>query len=92
MANKKTNNNKKISKKEEVKVEKVKKKENKVEEKKLLSDKKIAILYVICALCWVASAILEYVGNKKISYLDICISVILIILAVVYFRKSKINK
>lgn len=79
MANKKSV--KKVeNKKEEVKVEKI--------EKKLLTNFRIAVLYTICALCWIASGTLEYSANKKIPYLDICVSIILIILAIVYFRKN----
>lgn len=79
MANKKSV--KKVeNKKEEVKVEK--------REKKILTNFRIAVLYTICALCWIASGTLEYSANKKIPYLDICVSIILIILAIVYFRKN----
>lgn len=96
---KKTNTTKKTTKKapvkketvvkEEVKVEKVEKKE---EERKLLSDFKIAVLYSICALCWLLSGILEYVASKKVPYLDIVITIILVVLALVYFKKDKKNK
>ncbi len=82
MANKKSV--KKVeNKKEEVKVEKVK-----TEDKRILTNFRIAVLYTICALCWIASGTLEYSANKKIPYLDICVSIILIILAIVYFRKN----
>ena len=90
MANKK--NTKKTAKKELVKKEVVKTEKVKLEkkeERKLLSDKNIAILYLVCALCWLVSGIFEYIGNKKIPYLDIIITVLLIVFSIIYFKKHK---
>ena len=91
MANKKSTKKAEV-KKQTKKVVKEEVKEVKKEEKKLLSDLKIAILYIVCALCWLISGILEYVASKKIPYLDIVITIVLVVLAVVYFKKDKKNK
>ena len=83
--------NKVTTKKEVVKVEKVEK-EEKTENQKLLTDLRIAVLYTICAGCWLLSGILEYISSKKISYVDYIITIVLAALAVVYFRKNNKNK
>ena len=77
---------------EKVEVTKVRKEEVKSTPKRILSDFKIAVLYSLCALCWIVSGILEYTANKKVPYLDICISIALIVFACVYFKKDKDSK
>lgn len=62
--------------------------------KKKVNYKLLGILYIVCALCWIASAILNYNfdSNRYLYILDFVISFVWIVLAIIYFRKAKKEK
>ena len=78
------------------KVKKVSKKENVKETKKewKMNYKLIAILYLLCAFCWLATGILNivYDGEKILYILNFALTAVWIYLAIVYFRKDKESK
>ena len=81
--------------KEKVKVEKVNKKEKKEETKKdwKMNYKLIAILYLLCAFCWLVSGVLNviYDGEQILYILDFALTAVWLYLALVYIRKDKEN-
>ena len=90
MSKKKKNNIKKPVKKEVVEVKDEEKKEVKTEPAKLLSDKTIAILYVVCAVIWLVSGILDFIASEILKgSVSFGIAVVLALLSVVYFRRLK---
>lgn len=80
---------KKETKKTKTKVVKV---EQKQESKRLLNDKAVAVTYMICAVLWLGSGILDIVAGGKKWIIDFVITALLILLGIVYFIKAKKSK
>ena len=65
--------------------------QEKKESKRLLSDKLVAILYLICAIFWIISLVLDIIAGQK-YIIDIVVSALLIVASILYFVKAKYNK
>ena len=73
-------------------------KETKIEIAKDNESKKkciiMAVLYLVCALCWIISAYLDLKEDSKslIGYVDIGLSAVWIMFAIFYFKGFNIEK
>ena len=60
--------------------------DNKKREKR---NKIIAILYLLCSICWIISAIFNYKNsNTLFCILDVAFAAVWIFLGIVYFKKK----
>jgi len=69
----------------------MKKKEENIEEvkPKKANNKLIASLYILCAVCWLISGILNYKASNKFMYItDFALTIVWICLAIFYFKKK----
>ena len=59
--------------------------------KKVLNNKLIGILYLLCSICWIVSGILDTM-SKSNGLLSYIVGGVLLILSIFYFYKVKKEK
>ena len=89
----KKNVNKKTTNKvvEKVEVKKEEKIEVKKERKPLLNNTLVAILYLVCAVLWFISMVVNIIAKEN-YIIDLVVGILLVLASILYFYKAKKEK